>query len=153
MTWVVVEGIIDFTPSEVFELLCDYPRLAKSSPSISSIEYTSDVTRGVGTKTHWTVGVAVETKDGTVVEWDEEVTDWEKDILVGFRVKGDFPSVGFLRIYPSELGKKSFVVFGEHHPYEGANKEKIQKTMYDQLEFMNKELKGELKDLSHKRKA
>ncbi|MHA2408045.1 MAG: SRPBCC family protein [Candidatus Ranarchaeia archaeon] len=152
MTWVVVEGIIKFSPNEVFELLADYPRLGHSSPSVDKIVYTSEQKRGVGTKTHWTAGVSVETEGGAVVEWDEEVTDFVENKLVGFKViSGEFPSVGFLRVYPRDEGKSTFIIFAEHHQYAGANVEKVEVTMRDQIKFMEKELAGELKDRSHKR--
>ena len=152
MTWVVVEGIIKFPPHEVFELLADYPRLGHSSPSVDTIEYISEKKRGVGTMTHWKAGVSVETEGGAVIEWNEEVTDFVEDELVGFKViSGEFPSVGFLRLYPRDEGKSTFIIFAEHHQYAGANKEKVEFTMRDQIKFMELELAGKLKDRSHKR--
>ncbi|MHA2059386.1 MAG: SRPBCC family protein [Candidatus Ranarchaeia archaeon] len=152
MTWVVVEGKIKFPPEEVFKLLIDYPRLGHSSPSVDTIEYTSEQKVGVGTKTHWKATVSVETEGGSVISWNEEVTDFIQDKLVGFKViSGEFPSVGFLRVYPKDDGKSTFIIFAEHHQYAGANIEKVEVTMRDQIKFMEKELAGELKDRSHKR--
>ena len=152
MPWSIVQRVIDFPPEVVYKLAIDFPRLAHSSPSIDTIEVISDVKEGVGTRTHWTVGVTVETDGGGVVEWEEEITDSIENEFYAFKVmSGEFPSIGFLRFYPYEMGTKTFCVFGEHHDYKGVNIPKIKETMMDQLIFMDRELKGELKDRSHKR--
>ncbi|MHA1712583.1 MAG: SRPBCC family protein [Candidatus Ranarchaeia archaeon] len=154
MTWSVREKILNFPPDVVFKLLTDFERLGHAIPSLRRIEYLSDVKRGVGTRTRWYAGVGIASEGGAVMEWEEEVTAFIENELIGFKVLNpDAPFTGFLRVYPYDMGTKSFVVFAENHDYEGADISKIREFMMGQLNFMEKELQGELKDDSHKETA
>ncbi len=88
------------------------------------------------------------------MEWEEEVTAYRENELLGFKViHPHAPYAGFLQVYPYEMGTKTFVIFGEYHPYEGADIDLVHENQMKELNFLEKELNGELIDDSHKETA
>ena len=154
MTWSVREKILNHPVEVVFDLLRDFERLGHAIPSLKKIEYISDIKQGVGTRTRWIAGVPIESGEGGVYEWEEEVTAYIENELLGFKVLDpQAPFKGFLRVYPYDMGTKTFIIFAENHEYEGADIAKVRELMMGQLNFMEKELSGELTDDSHKQTA
>ena len=151
MTWSVREIVLNYPVDVVFDLMCDFERLGHAIPSMIKIEFLTKKRRGVGVRTRWIAGSGIPSEKGPVMEWEEEVTAYRENELLGFKVfSPDAPYKGFLRVYPYEMGTKTFLVFAENHPYEGADIEKVRELMWGQLSFMERELKGDLVDESHK---
>ena len=151
MVWSVAERILDYPVEQVYDLLEDFVGLGEAIPSVDRIEYIGEQTRGLGTRTRWITGVGIPSKDGPVYEWTETVTAYKKNELMGFSMEfPGTPARGFLKVYPYDMGKKTFIIFAENHEYEGAKIDEVNKLMNGQLDFMAKRLSGELTGRDHK---
>ena len=149
MTWSVREIILNFPVDDVFDLMCDFERLAQAMPNLQKIEFLSKHRRGVGVRTRWTSSVGFNSSEGQIMVWEEEVTAYRENELLGFTVlTPQTPFTGFLRVYPYAMGTKTFLIFAENHPYEGADMKKIRGMMMGQLQSMKHALTRDHDDTS-----
>ncbi|MHA1861765.1 MAG: SRPBCC family protein [Candidatus Ranarchaeia archaeon] len=129
-----VETVIKASIEEVAGLLSDLKRLGECMELISGVEIVSDVKRGLGTRSRWTL---VADPDNPVV-WEEEVTVFEPPHRFGFAtVSGGHRMRGLVEL--TSLDEKSTrAVFTTELLYEHPDPVKHEETMENQLASMKK---------------
>ncbi len=128
------EATINASIEEVSEMLSDVEKLGKCMELITNVEILSDIKRGIGTQSRWTLDMG----DGNPKTWVEEVDVFDPPNNFGFKtISGGHKMIG-----RNELKKidenKTWIRFSTELLYMHSDPARHEETMDNQLASMKK---------------